>query len=131
MGGGTAEPATMAWWLGAQQAHRWRQKMGEAFVQSELYVLLHQQKGEWVDTRSDQFWAKYQELKANAECLHIENGLPILTDEQLMFEAAGGNTVTTERWGGTSSSSSFPSVSFTVANEACIKRERRLWQYIQ
>ncbi|KAI5662321.1 hypothetical protein M9H77_21644 [Catharanthus roseus] len=33
--------------------------------------------------------AKYQELEANVECLHIEIGLPIPTDEQLMFEAAG------------------------------------------
>ncbi|KAI5677017.1 hypothetical protein M9H77_07967 [Catharanthus roseus] len=31
---------------------------------------------------------KYQELKANAECLHIDTGSPIPTDEQLMFEAA-------------------------------------------
>ncbi|KAI5676047.1 hypothetical protein M9H77_06997 [Catharanthus roseus] len=31
------------------------------------------------------------ELKANAERLHIETGSPILTDEQLMFEAASGS----------------------------------------
>ncbi|KAI5677479.1 hypothetical protein M9H77_08429 [Catharanthus roseus] len=34
--------------------------------------------------------AKYQELKANAEHLHIETSSPIPTDEQLMFEATGG-----------------------------------------
>ncbi|KAI5676463.1 hypothetical protein M9H77_07413 [Catharanthus roseus] len=32
-----------------------RKKMGKAFAQSKLYVLLHQQKGQWIDTRSDQF----------------------------------------------------------------------------
>ncbi|KAI5677655.1 hypothetical protein M9H77_08605 [Catharanthus roseus] len=34
---------------------------------------------------------KYQELKANAERLHIETRSPMLTDEQLMFEATGGS----------------------------------------
>ncbi|KAI5663220.1 hypothetical protein M9H77_22543 [Catharanthus roseus] len=33
--------------------------------------------------------AKYQELKTNAEHLHIEIGSTMATDEQLMFEAAG------------------------------------------
>ncbi|KAI5667499.1 hypothetical protein M9H77_17352 [Catharanthus roseus] len=36
-------------------------------------------------------WDKYQELKANAKRLHIETGSPILNNEQLMFEAAGGS----------------------------------------
>ncbi|KAI5668471.1 hypothetical protein M9H77_18324 [Catharanthus roseus] len=35
--------------------------------------------------------SKYKDLKANAECLHIETCSPILTDKQLMFEAAGGS----------------------------------------
>ncbi|KAI5654945.1 hypothetical protein M9H77_32132 [Catharanthus roseus] len=35
--------------------------------------------------------AKYQELKVNMERHHMETGLPILTDEQLMFEVACGD----------------------------------------
>ncbi|KAI5671787.1 hypothetical protein M9H77_12151 [Catharanthus roseus] len=92
----------------------YEEKMGEAFAQSELYVLLHQQKG----------IPKYQELKANEKCLHIENGSPMLTDEQLTFEAAGGSkkghvygfgsqsaAITAEQRGGNSSSSSIPLIS--------------------
>ncbi|KAI5666795.1 hypothetical protein M9H77_16648 [Catharanthus roseus] len=65
--------------------------------------------------------AKYQELTMNAERLHTETSSCILTDEQLMFEAAGGNdkghvygfgsqsdTITMEHQEGNSSSSSVP-----------------------
>ncbi|KAI5677865.1 hypothetical protein M9H77_08815 [Catharanthus roseus] len=61
--------------------------------------------------------ANYQELKANAECLHVETGSPILTEEQLMCEVVGGSNkghihgfgsqstaVTAERRGGSSNS---------------------------
>ncbi|KAI5672506.1 hypothetical protein M9H77_12870 [Catharanthus roseus] len=34
---------------------------------------------------------KYQELKANTECLHIETGSPLQTEVQFMFEAVGGS----------------------------------------
>ncbi|KAI5653590.1 hypothetical protein M9H77_30777 [Catharanthus roseus] len=60
--------------------------------------------------------AKYQELKANAERLHIETGSPMLTDKQLMFEVVDGSnnghvygfgsqfaTISVERWGGSNS----------------------------
>ncbi|KAI5672848.1 hypothetical protein M9H77_13212 [Catharanthus roseus] len=83
--------------------------------------------------------AKYQELKANSERLHIKIDSPILTDEQLMFEAVGASNKSpvygfnsqstagiTEHHGSSSSSSSVPSVSSIVAHEACIERERRL-----
>ncbi|KAI5667694.1 hypothetical protein M9H77_17547 [Catharanthus roseus] len=117
-----------------------REKMDKGFAQLELYVLLHQQKGQWVDTRSDEFW----ELKANTECHHIETALLMQTDEQLMFQSVGGNNkghvyclgpqsiaITTEQWVGNNSSSSVPSVSSTTAHDACIKREKRLWGYMQ
>ncbi|KAI5671933.1 hypothetical protein M9H77_12297 [Catharanthus roseus] len=61
--------------------------------------------------------AKYQELKANAEHLHIMTYSPIPTDEQLMFEAGSGSNkghvcgfssqsaaITVESQGGSSSS---------------------------
>ncbi|KAI5672626.1 hypothetical protein M9H77_12990 [Catharanthus roseus] len=93
--------------------------MGEAFLESDWYVLLNQQREQWVDTRSDKFW----EMKANMEQLHIETGSPILTDEQLMFEVASGSdkghvysfcsqsiAVTVEHQGGSISSSSLDSV---------------------
>ncbi|KAI5667892.1 hypothetical protein M9H77_17745 [Catharanthus roseus] len=57
------------------------EKMGKAFAQLELYVLLYQQKGQGVDTQSDKFWAKYQELKGIAERLHVETSSHILIDE--------------------------------------------------
>ncbi|KAI5661738.1 hypothetical protein M9H77_21061 [Catharanthus roseus] len=67
----------------------------------------------------------------------IETGSPILTDKQLMFEAAGGSNkglvysfnsqsaaVTAERQGYSSSfMSSIPSVSSAAGHKACIKRE--------
>ncbi|KAI5668376.1 hypothetical protein M9H77_18229 [Catharanthus roseus] len=74
--------------------------------------------------------AKYQELKVNMEHLHIGTGSPILTDEQLMFEDAGGSNKDHRR-GGSSSSSSIPLISSAVDHEACIERERRLWGYMQ
>ncbi|KAI5667633.1 hypothetical protein M9H77_17486 [Catharanthus roseus] len=87
-----------------------------------------------------EFEAKYQDLKANVERLHIETGSPILTDEQFMFEAASRRNkgciygfgsqsvvVTAECWGGNSSFMySVPSVSSAASHEACIERERRL-----
>ncbi|KAI5654483.1 hypothetical protein M9H77_31670 [Catharanthus roseus] len=80
------------------------------------------------------------ELKANTERLHIEVGSSILTNEQLMFEAAGGSNkghvysfdsqstaVTAERQGGSNSSmSSVHSISFAAGSEACIEKEMRL-----
>ncbi|KAI5658655.1 hypothetical protein M9H77_27448 [Catharanthus roseus] len=62
-----------------------------------------------------------------------------------MFEATGGSNkghvygfgsesaaITAERQGGSSSSmSSVPSISSAAGHEACIKRERRLWGYMQ
>ncbi|KAI5658304.1 hypothetical protein M9H77_27097 [Catharanthus roseus] len=83
-----------------------------------------QQKGQWVDTRYDEFWAKYQELKANAERLHIDTSLPIPTDEQLMFEDAGGNNKGHAY--GSSRTPSVPLISATAAHDACIKSEKRL-----
>ncbi|KAI5676496.1 hypothetical protein M9H77_07446 [Catharanthus roseus] len=121
----------------------WREKIGEVLVQSELYILLHQQKGQWVDTRSDKFWAKYQKLKATTERLHIKTGSSIPTNKQLMIKAAGGSdkdhvynfcsqsaTITTERWGGSSSSSSVSSISLASTNDAYKEREKRLWGYM-
>ncbi|KAI5653973.1 hypothetical protein M9H77_31160 [Catharanthus roseus] len=58
-----------------------QKKMGETFAQLELYVLVNYQKGQWVDTRR----ILGKELKANAECRHIEIGSPMPTDEQLML----------------------------------------------
>ncbi|KAI5658832.1 hypothetical protein M9H77_27625 [Catharanthus roseus] len=82
-------------------------------------------------------------LKANAEHLHIETGSPIPSDEQLMFEAAGGSNkghvygfgsqsgaITAERREG-SSSLSVPSVSSTAGHDACIEREKKLLGYMQ
>ncbi|KAI5663013.1 hypothetical protein M9H77_22336 [Catharanthus roseus] len=113
-----------------------RDKMDEAFTQSELYVLLHPQKGQW---------AKYYERKANVEQLHIETGSPIPTDEQLMFEATGESNkdhvcgfssqspaTTVELQGGSSSSiSSVPLVFSAAGHKAYIERKRRLWGYMQ
>ncbi|KAI5671417.1 hypothetical protein M9H77_11781 [Catharanthus roseus] len=88
--------------------------------------------------------SRRDKLKANVECLLIETGSPIITNEQLMFEDAEGSNkghvygfvsqsavVTEECWGVTNSSmSSVPSVSSAVGHEACIERERRLWGYM-
>ncbi|KAI5654032.1 hypothetical protein M9H77_31219 [Catharanthus roseus] len=85
-----------------------------------------------------------EELKANAEHLHIKTGSPILTDEQLMFQHTGGSNksqvygfgsqsavVIPKRRGGSSNSmSSVASVSCTAGHEACIERGRRLWGYM-
>ncbi|KAI5676494.1 hypothetical protein M9H77_07444 [Catharanthus roseus] len=97
----------------------------------------------WVDTRSDKFWAKYQKLKATTERLHIKTGSSIPTNKQLMIKAAGGSdkdhvynfcsqsaTITTERWGGSSSSSSVSSISLASTNDAYKEREKRLWGYM-
>ncbi|KAI5661971.1 hypothetical protein M9H77_21294 [Catharanthus roseus] len=83
--------------------------------------------------------AKYQEPTVNAVRLHIETGSLIPTDEQLMFKATGESNksnvygfglqsavITAEHWGGNSSS-----MSSTAGQEAYIKRERRLWGYMQ
>ncbi|KAI5657983.1 hypothetical protein M9H77_26776 [Catharanthus roseus] len=73
--------------------------------------------------------AKYQELKVNAKHLHIKNGSPIPTDEQLMFEAVGGsNKCHRQR---SSSMLSVSSISSAAAHDACIEREKRLWGYMQ
>ncbi|KAI5656787.1 hypothetical protein M9H77_25580 [Catharanthus roseus] len=45
----------------------------------------------FIEWRKKMGKAKYQELKAKAECLHIETGSPMLIDDQLTFEATGGN----------------------------------------
>ncbi|KAI5672297.1 hypothetical protein M9H77_12661 [Catharanthus roseus] len=76
--------------------------------------------------------AKYLELTANVERLHIETGYGVLSDEQLIFEATGGSNkgyvygfgsqsrvITAEQQRG-SSSSSVPSVSYTTTHECCI-----------
>ncbi|KAI5672507.1 hypothetical protein M9H77_12871 [Catharanthus roseus] len=114
--------------------------MGKAFAQLELYVLLHQQKGHWVDTRFDEFL----ELKANAECRRIETDSPVPPNEQLMFEATGSSNkghvygfyskfiaITAEQQGGSSSWSSVSLVSCATAQESYIEREKRLWRYMQ
>ncbi|KAI5656952.1 hypothetical protein M9H77_25745 [Catharanthus roseus] len=90
-----------------------------------------------------EFGAKYQELKANTERLHIDIGSPILTDEQLMFEAAGGSNkgyvygfdsqsaaITVERWGGSSILLPIPSTSSAAAHESFIKRERKFASFM-
>ncbi|KAI5677798.1 hypothetical protein M9H77_08748 [Catharanthus roseus] len=111
VGGGIIELAVGAWWSGAREAHQ-QENMGDASAQSDLYVLLHQQK------------AKYQELKDNAECLHIETGSPISTDEQLMFEAtSGSNKGHVYGFGSHSSLSLVPLVSSVAVYESCVERE--------
>ncbi|KAI5659209.1 hypothetical protein M9H77_28002 [Catharanthus roseus] len=88
-----------------------REKIGEAFTQSELYVLLYQQKGQWVNTHFDEFW--------------------------LMFEAAGGSNkghiysfssqsgaITVELMGG-NNSSSVPCISSTAAFECCVEKKKK------
>ncbi|KAI5683032.1 hypothetical protein M9H77_04260 [Catharanthus roseus] len=85
-----------------------------------------------------------KELKANAECLHIETSSSMPTDEQLMFEAAGGSNkghvygfgsqclaINAERWGSSSSSSFILSVSSAAAGDAYIEREKKVWGYMQ
>ncbi|KAI5669772.1 hypothetical protein M9H77_19625 [Catharanthus roseus] len=74
------------------------------------------------------------ELKENVECLHIETDSLMQTDEQLMFEAAGGSnkghvygfasqsaTITVEQQEDSNSSLLVPSVSSATAHESCIK----------
>ncbi|KAI5683705.1 hypothetical protein M9H77_04933 [Catharanthus roseus] len=77
--------------------------------------------------------AKYQKLMENAKRLHIETGPPILTDEQLMFEAASGSNKGHVYGFGSHSSSMFsvPSVSSIAGHKACIEREKRFWGYMQ
>ncbi|KAI5669008.1 hypothetical protein M9H77_18861 [Catharanthus roseus] len=75
------------------------------------------------------------ELKANAERLHVETGSHILTDKQLMFEAADGSnkghiygfglqstTITAKRRGGSSSSMSLIPLISSVAGHEPISR---------
>ncbi|KAI5678237.1 hypothetical protein M9H77_09187 [Catharanthus roseus] len=134
-GGSTTEPAARACWPGTWQ------KIGEGFAQSDLYFLPHQQKGQWVDIRSNEFWMRF--FNMDADCLHIETGSPISTDEQLMFEAASGSNkghvygfgsqfaaITAERQADSNSSSSVSSISFAAAHKSCTERERRLWGYM-
>ncbi|KAI5676389.1 hypothetical protein M9H77_07339 [Catharanthus roseus] len=81
--------------------------------------------------------------KGERGMLHIETGSPMPTDKQFIFEVADGSNkghfcdfglqsvaITTERQGG-SSSSSQEYVSFAASYDACIKREKRLWGYMQ
>ncbi|KAI5652320.1 hypothetical protein M9H77_29507 [Catharanthus roseus] len=87
---------------------------------------------------------KISGAKGECEALHIETDSPILTEKQLMFEAAGGNnkdhvysfgshsaTITAERQEGSSSTSSVSSVSSAAAQDAYIETEKRLWGYMQ
>ncbi|KAI5671931.1 hypothetical protein M9H77_12295 [Catharanthus roseus] len=96
-------------------------------------------KREWVDTGSEEFLVKYQELKVNAEHLHIETDSPMPTNKKLMFEAACGSykghvygfgskstAITAEQRRDSSSSSYVLSVSSTAAHNACIEREKRM-----
>ncbi|KAI5665132.1 hypothetical protein M9H77_24455 [Catharanthus roseus] len=100
----------------------------------------------WVSLRYKDlmYEAKYQELKSNAECFHIDTDSSIPTDEQLMFETTSGShkghvydfssqfaTVIAEQRSGSSSLSSVPSVSSMGTHESCIEREKTLWGYMQ
>ncbi|KAI5669037.1 hypothetical protein M9H77_18890 [Catharanthus roseus] len=133
--GGTEEASIGAWWPGARQVHRRLRLFIDGENRRGIYTIraVH-------PTASSKGTTKYQELKANTECLHIEIGSPTPTDEQLMFEAASGSNkghvydfgsqsaaITAERWGGSSSSSSVPSASSAAAHESCIEKEKRLW----
>ncbi|KAI5652432.1 hypothetical protein M9H77_29619 [Catharanthus roseus] len=136
--GGAAEPAAGAWWPGALQAHRGFRSFIEWVTGEDRLGLCTVRPV--CPIASAEGTAKYQELKANAEYLHIETGSPIPTDEQLMFEATGCSnkghvygfgsqsaSITAKHRGGSNSLSSVPSLSSAVAHEAYIKRERRLW----
>ncbi|KAI5683266.1 hypothetical protein M9H77_04494 [Catharanthus roseus] len=70
-----------------------------------------------------------EELKANVQCLHIETGLPIPTNEQLMFKAAGGSNK--GHVYGFSLHSISSSVSSAKPPESYIEKETRLRGYMQ
>ncbi|KAI5656754.1 hypothetical protein M9H77_25547 [Catharanthus roseus] len=115
-----------------------RGSSGHVSAQMDDYRTIHESLG-CMD--SDAFKkkqeAKYQELKANEERLHIETSSSMPSDEQLMFEAACSSNkgyvydfglqftaITTEHWGGSSSLSSIPSVSSMVATMLASRRRR-------
>ncbi|KAI5666452.1 hypothetical protein M9H77_16305 [Catharanthus roseus] len=76
--------------------------------------------------------AKYQEPKANAKCLHIETGSPILTDEQLMFEGLSVAAIRATFMVSAHSLQPSPqSAGKATAARHQFLRERRLWGYIQ
>ncbi|KAI5658534.1 hypothetical protein M9H77_27327 [Catharanthus roseus] len=86
-------------------------KYSHLSAMSELYVLLYKQKGQWVDTCSEEYWLMF-EVVGDSNKGHVCG-----------FGSQSG-AITTEQQG-SSSSSSIPSVSSKTVHECCIERNRQ------